>query len=303
MTAEHPGRAQDAGSEHVLAEKKGPVARLILNRPDKHNALPFTAFDQLVAALHEAEEDDEVKVIILKGNGPSFCAGHDLNDVGYVYGYTEHRTEEQKRGRRPSQRVRLQFDRKLVENYMAFHYAMKPVIAQVHGWCVGAGIYLVELVDLAICADSTRFSHAEQRLAFAGNSWQLNTELLMFGPKKARELLLLGEEFDGPQAAQMGLVNRSVPADELEATVEDWAERVARNSKDSLVMGRAVHHMALDSLGGSQQFIRGYLGHALATNIRFEPDEYNFFKARRDDGTRAGFHGRDDYHGDQRDRR
>lgn len=303
MTAEHLAQAPDGpAAEHVLVEKDGPVARLILNRPDKHNAMPFIAFDQLVAALHEAEEDDEIKVIILKGNGPSFCAGHDLNDVGYVYGYNEHRTEEQKRGRRPSQRVRLQFDRKLVDNYLAFHYAMKPVIAQVHGWCVGAGIYLVELVDLAICAESTRFSHAEQRLAFAGNSWQLNTELLTFGPKKTRELLLLGDEFDGPQAVQMGLVNRSVPEAELEATVEDWAERVARNSKDSLVMGRAVHHMALDSLGGSQQFIRGYLGHTLATNIRFEPDEYNFFKARRDEGTRTGFHARDAHYGDQRER-
>ena len=286
--------------DHILVERDGPIARLILNRPGKHNALPFASFTRLVEALHEVEEDDSVKVIILKGNGPSFCAGHDLNDVGFVYGYNEHRTEQEKRARRPSQRVRLQFDRKLVENYMAFQYAAKPVIAQVQGWCVGAGIYLVELVDLAICADSTRFSHAEQRLAFAGNSWQLNTELLTFGPKKARELLLLGEEFDGPAAEELGLVNRSVPEAELEATVEDWAERVARNSRDALVMGRAIHHMALDSLGGTQQFIRGYFGHALATNIRFEPDEYNFFKHRRDEGTRAGFHGRDDYHGDER---
>jgi enoyl-CoA hydratase len=294
--------APDVGTEpeHILVEKDGPIARLILNRPGKHNALPFASFGRLVEALHEAEDDDDVKVIILKGNGPSFCAGHDLNDVGFVYGYNEHRTDEQKRARRPSQRVRLQFDRKLVENYMAFHYAAKPVIAQVQGWCVGAGIYLVELVDLAICADTTRFSHAEQRLAFAGNSWQLNTELLTFGPKKARELLLLGEEFDGPAAAELGLVNRSVPEADLEATVEDWAERVAHNSRDALVMGRALHHMALDSLGSSQQFIRGYFGHALATNIRFEPDEYNFFKQRRDQGTRAGFHGRDEYHGDER---
>ena len=287
---------------HILVERSGPIGRLVLNRPDKHNALPFTAFNDLVDALHELEDDDVIKVIVLKGNGPSFCAGHDLNDVGFVYGYTPHRTEVDRKARRPSQRVRVQFDRKLVENYQAFHYAVKPVIAQVQGWCVGAGIYLVELVDLAICADDTRFSHAEQRLAFAGNSWQLNTELLTFGPKKARELLLLGEEFAGPDAEAMGLVNRSVPTDELEATAEDWAQRVALNAKDALVMGRAVHHMALDSLGGSQQFARGYLGHALATNIRFEDDEYNFFKQRRDHGTRDGFHGRDEHHGDDRER-
>lgn len=282
----------------ILLEKDGPVARLVLNRPDKHNALPFAAFDDLVAALHDAEDDDDVKVIVLKGRGPSFCAGHDLNDVGFVYGYSEQRTAEQKKQRRPSQRVRLQFDRKLVDRYMAFHYSVKPVIAQVQGWCVGAGIYLVELVDLAICADTTRFSHAEQRLAFAGNTWQLNTEILMFGPKKTRELMLLGEEFDGRRAEEIGLVNRTVTEHDLEATVEEWAEKVSRNAKDALVMGKAVHHQALDSLGCTDQFIRGYIGHSLATNIRFDHDEYNFFKQRRDQGTKDAFHGRDDYHAD-----
>ena len=96
------GERDCGGPGWVLVEKEGPVARLILNRPGQHNAMPFRAFDTLVASLHEAEEDDSVKVIILKGNGPSFCAGHDLNDVGFVYGYTEHRTEDQKRKRRPA---------------------------------------------------------------------------------------------------------------------------------------------------------------------------------------------------------
>lgn len=278
----------------VVVEKEGPVARLVLNRPEKHNALKFTGLDRLVEALHDAEDDDDIKVIILKGRGPSFCAGHDLNDVGFVYGMSRHRTPEEKKVR-ASQRSRLQFDRKLVENYMAFQYSMKPVIAQVHGWCVGSGIYLVELVDLAICANTTRFSHSEQRLAFAGNTWQLNAELLAFGPKKTRELLLLGEEFAGPQAQEWGLVNRSVPEAELEETVEDWAARITRHPKDSLVMGKAVHQMALDSLGYSQQIWRGYVGHSLATNIKFEEGEHNFFKARRDQGTRSAFHDRDEY--------
>ena len=65
----------------VAVEKEGPVARLILNRPEKHNALRFDEMDELVAALRDAEYDDDIKVIILKGNGPSFCAGHDYNDA------------------------------------------------------------------------------------------------------------------------------------------------------------------------------------------------------------------------------
>jgi enoyl-CoA hydratase len=271
----------------ILVEKDGPVARLILNRPEKHNALKFDDLDTLVEALHEAEADDDIKVIILKGRGQSFCSGHDYNDAVRSYGLEV--TEPGVKPRRPSQRSRLLRDRKLGENYMAFQYSLKPVIAQVQGWCTGAGLYLVELVDLAIAADDARFSHSEQRLGLAGNTWHLNTQIMTYGPKKARELLLLGDNFDGRDAERLGLVNQSVPQEQLESTVEDWARRVAQHPRDALVTGKAMFQMALDSLGGSQQFYRGYVGHTLGTNLRLEEDEYNFLRERRDKGTTAAF--------------
>ncbi|MFM0227889.1 MAG: enoyl-CoA hydratase/isomerase family protein [Paraburkholderia sp.] len=271
----------------ILVEKDGPVARLILNRPEKHNALKFDDLDTLVEALHEAEADDDIKVIILKGRGQSFCSGHDYNDAVRSYGLEA--TEPGVKPRRPSQRSRLLRDRKLGENYMAFQYSLKPVIAQVQGWCTGAGLYLVELVDLAIAADDARFSHSEQRLGLAGNTWHLNTQIMTYGPKKARELLLLGDNFDGRDAERLGLVNQSVPQEQLETTVEDWARRVAQHPRDALVTGKAMFQMALDSLGGSQQFYRGYVGHTLGTNLRLEEDEYNFLRERRDKGTTAAF--------------
>src|SRR5258708_29680893 len=126
-------------------------------------------------------------------------------------------------------------------------------------------MYLVELVDLAIAADSAKFSHAEQRLGLAGNTWQLNAQILMYGPKKARELLLLAEEVDGRAAAQLGLVNRSVPEDELEATVESWAQPIAKHPNDALVIAKAVHQMALDSLGYPPHFRPAYVAHSLIT--------------------------------------
>lgn len=271
----------------ILVEKDGPVARLILNRPEKHNALKFDDLDTLVEALHEAEADDDIKVIILKGRGQSFCSGHDYNDAVRSYGLEV--TEPGVKPRRPSQRSRLLRDRKLGENYMAFQYSLKPVIAQVQGWCTGAGLYLVELVDLAIAADDARFSHSEQRLGLAGNTWHLNTQIMTYGPKKARELLLLGDNFDGRDAERLGLVNQSVSQEQLETTVEDWARRVAQHPRDALVTGKAMFQMALDSLGGSQQFYRGYVGHTLGTNLRLEEDEYNFLRERRDKGTTAAF--------------
>ena len=156
-------------------------------------------------------------------------------------------------------------------NYMAFQYSLKPVIAQVHGVCTGAGLYLVELVDLAIAADTARFSHAEQRLGLAGNTWQLNTEILLYGPKRARELMLLGEEFDGPAGRRLG------PGQPVRARRRTWRRPWTTGPGGSPSTpathwspARPMHQMALDSLGGTQQFWRGTVGHTLGTNLRFE---------------------------------
>ena len=285
--------------EAIVLERSGPVARLIMNRPEKHNALRFADLDTLVARLHEAEDDD-IKVIILKGRGKSFCSGHDYDDAVKVYGLEKPsgsaggKVGDGAKPRRPSQRSRLRTDRRLGENYMAFQYSAKPVIAQVHGACMGAGLYLVELVDLALASHDARLSHSSQRLGLAGNTWHLNTQILMYGPKRARELMLLGEEFDGRRAEAMGLVNRAVPEAELEPTVEAWAQRIAQHPRDALVTGKAMHNMALDSLGGSQQILRGTVGHTLGTNLRIEPDEFNFLRERGRSGTSGAFKKRDE---------
>jgi enoyl-CoA hydratase len=228
---------------------------------------------------------------VLKGNGPSFCAGHDYNDALKSYGL-----EPDANGgkpRKPSQRSRLLRDRKLGANYMAFQNSMKPVIAQVHGHCTGVGMYFVELVDLAVAAEDARFSHAEQRLGLAGNTWHLNSQILMYGAKKARELMLLGDTFDGKEAERLGLVNRAVPLADLESFVEDWAQKISKHPRDAIVTGKAMHQMALDSLGGSQQFYRGVVGHTLGTNLRYEADEFNVLRERKETGTTEAFKNRD----------
>ncbi|MFB9073394.1 enoyl-CoA hydratase/isomerase family protein [Citricoccus parietis] len=275
----------------VLIERSGPIGRLVFNRADKSNALTFDDAQYLVKCLRELEEDDSIKVIILKGKGKSFCAGHDFDDVVEVYGLNKKLPDG--RPYRMSVRERLVIDKRLADEYMAFQYSQKPVIAQVQGAAVGFGMYLTELVDLVICAEDARFSHAEQRLGFAGNTWHLNMQILTYGPKRTREMLLLGSQFDGNDAVRIGLANATVPLAELEATTEKWAERVARNPKDALITGKAVHNMALDSLGGTQQFMRGAVGHTLGTLLSFEDDEFNFFRERRDKGTKAAYQNRD----------
>ena len=137
-------------------------------------------------------------------------------------------------------------------------------------------------------------------MGLAGNTFNLATLIVTYGPKKARELLLFGDQFDGPTAQTIGVVNRSVADDELEATVEAWAEKVARNAKDALVMGKAAHAMALASLGMSGYIHAGMVGHALGTNVKFDDGEFNFFRARRDRGTKTAFQDRDAHHRTER---
>ncbi|WP_169816077.1 enoyl-CoA hydratase/isomerase family protein [Nocardia miyunensis] len=284
-------KTEKAAGPAILIERSGSIGRLIFNRPSKSNALTFDDAQLLQRCLRELEEDDDIKVIILKGNGKSFCAGHDFDDIVESYGLD--RKDAKGRPHRMSVRQRLVIDRRLAEEYSAFLYSQKPVIAQVQGAAVGFGMYLTELVDLVICADDARFSHAEQRLGFAGNTWHLNMQILTYGPKKVREMLLFGSQFNGQDAVRLGLANASVPLEELEATAEKWAERIARNPKDALVTGKAVYNMAIDSLGGSQQFYRGAVGHTLGTLLHFEQDEFNFFRERRDGGTKSAYQNRD----------
>jgi enoyl-CoA hydratase len=264
-------------------------AYITLNRPDKLNALTQEMIDTLVAHVVTAERDDDVRVIVFRGEGKNFCAGHDLTQVDAEYGFTGEPGE-----RRPSQRARLHADKRHLEQFRQLFYCVKPTIALVRGHCVGAGLHLVETTDLAIASSTARIGHPEQKMGLAGAAYMTAWNILAAGPKKARELLLIAEQLTPEAAVGMGLVNKVVPDEELEAAGEDWADRIARLPRDAIAIGKAATHLALDSLGMTSQFAHGYVMHALGTNIRYESDELNFAKARRDKGVRAAVHTRED---------
>ncbi|HEX2889630.1 enoyl-CoA hydratase/isomerase family protein, partial [Vineibacter terrae] len=123
---------------HIVYETRDGRAYITIDRPAKRNALTFEMLDEIVRRIDEAEQDDDVKVIVLSGRGDDFCAGHDLDQVASMYGMAE------PSNRRPSQRVRLQHDRRHAEQFQRVMFAMKPVLSLVRGHCVGAGLYLVE---------------------------------------------------------------------------------------------------------------------------------------------------------------
>ena len=271
-----------SSTEFIQYAKGGGIATITFNRPDKRNALTYAAFDQMMDCLADAESDDAVRAIILQGAGEHFCAGHDLAEIGTEYGF-----DPSGKGRRPSQRARLDFDRRHLNQFRDLFYCSKPTIALVRGYCVGAGLHIVEACDLAIASDAAKIGHPEQKAGLAGAAYMTAYNILAAGPKKARELLLIADMLAPQEAVQMGLVNKVVADAELEAAGAEWAARIAKLPRDAIAFGKAAANLALDSLGMTSQFAHGYVVHALSTNIRYEEDELNFMKKRRDEGVKS----------------
>ncbi len=284
----------------VIYEKEGEIAKITLNRPDKLNALGMGGdpkdwegrqlWRDLFSALDEAADDDELKVVIIKGAGRSFCAGFDISRVYHVY----EDCDEEPGKRRPSQRSRLHLDRKWTEDNLKILLHPKVTIAQVHGHCIGQGASIAEACDITIVADDAHISHAEQRLGFAGSGENLLPLFQMVGYKKARAMMLLGEAMDGKEADRIGWATKSVPPDKLEEEVDKIAKQVALLPRDGIAIGKASNHLLLDILGVTQGWVHAYLTHTLFTNLRFEPGEYSFIRERGYEGARSAFHKRDE---------
>lgn len=281
--------------KEVIYEKKdfkeGAVATITLNKPETLNAMDFELTEDILKALTRAEEDDDVKAVILKGAGRAFSSGYDLGRVYYVYGGGTGKPEE--KTRRPSQRARLKYDQWRSETLRRIFTCPKVTIAQIHGYCIGGGLYTVLCCDLAIATSNAKIGHSEQRLVFAGAMYVLPIEIMLIGQKRTRELLLTGKLIDGTEAERIGLVNKSVPEDKLEDETMKMAQMITLMPRDGLAVGKAMAMVAYDTLGLTSSFAQGYLGHTMATNIRFEEGEFNFLKMRRDLGVKEAIKARD----------
>ncbi len=274
----------------VIYEKSEHVARITLNRPEVRNAIDFRGqggiTDDLHAALTQAEDDDEIKVVILKGAGPDFCAGHDLSGVGLVYGMKD-------KGERVNQRIRYKWDRQhFDEHFKRMFLFPKITVAQVHGHCLGEGSIFVECCDMAIAAEDAEFGHPEVWLGGMGVGI-LPIIIATVGLKRAMDLMTSGRRIDGREAERIGLVNKVVPADKLEEEVNKLAETLSRLPRDGIAIGKALRHMAYEAMGLTSSFTQQGIFHTWATNMHWEKDEYSFFKARRDKGVAGGYKGRD----------
>jgi enoyl-CoA hydratase len=269
--------------KNIIYKEDEAIARIIFNRPEKHNALSNELIDEMHDAIGQTERNDDIKVLIFSGNGPSFCAGHDLTQIGRQYGWKEPKPGEKVRP--PSQRVRLRFDREsLYEKLNKIFLLPKVTIAQVHGYCIAEGFYTVSLCDLAIADINTKFARSEQMLGPAATGPDFPILAMNVGLKKTMEILLTGRYLTGEEAEKIGLVNKAVPHEQLESEVENMARSICKLSADGIAVGKAGLMLNYKDMGLTAGIINNYITHTLGTNIRLEPGEFNLFKERRDKG-------------------
>jgi enoyl-CoA hydratase/carnithine racemase len=204
----------------VLYEVVGPVATLVMNRPQVANAQDTALIDALDAAFDRADADDAVRVVVLAGAGRHFSAGHDLKAL--VGG----EAPDQWVAMRETPEGKFRHEQVMyVERCRKIHDFRKPTIAAVQGKCVAAGLMLACMCDLIVAADDAKFSNPVLRMTGAGV--ELLVEPWELGIRKAKEFLLAAEELDAEEAMRLGLVNKVVPRGELAEQAQQLAERIA----------------------------------------------------------------------------
>jgi enoyl-CoA hydratase len=206
----------------VLYEPDGPVLYLTLNRPEKLNAMSAQLRDDLDAALEEADRGDEIRVVVIKAAGRAFCSGYDITPQPSTGGGARHIGRDRENLRRS------------IARWLAMWSYRKPVIAQVHGFCLAGGNDLVGSCDLIFCADDAQFGHPAGRAL--GVLPTLGMWPMKIGMLKSKELYFSGDTVSGAEAERIGMVNKSMPAAELDAFVRAYAERIARVPVEILTM-------------------------------------------------------------------
>ena len=285
-----------ADFEHIIYQVADGRARITLNRPDKLNALSLALQAELSEALWEADNDRAVHCVIIKGAGRAFSAGYDLAGGGGPVPVSRVQDPDKAyRGARSIDDDAWQLER--AQRFrMAIFDMHKPVIAQVHGFCLAGGTDIAMLCDMIIAAEDATFGFPPARDlgALPNNMWLYNV-----GPQWAKRLTLTGDTVTGLEAQDIGLILKAVPADLLEQEVEGFASRMAHIDPDLLSANKRVINMGLELMGArtlqrmaAENDVRGH-------NTRAANE---FRQSVKENGLKATLQARDAKFGDGRAR-
>ena len=276
--------------ETLLYSVDGPIATITLNRPGHLNTIVPPMPDEIEAAVNAAVRDEDVKVIILRGAGRSFCGGFDFG-TGFHH-WDDYITTD---GAWDAGKDFMFATAQAVsptQKFMSLWRSPKPVIAQVHGWCVGGGSDYALCADLVIASEDARIGTPYSRMwgAYLSGMW-----LYRLGLTRAKEFALTGRPLSGREAADCGLINRAVPFAELEATVLQTARQLASIPLSQLSAMKLIVNQAYENMGLAATQT---LGPILDGLMRNTPDAKEFIDLAREQGVRAAVARRDGPFGD-----
>jgi enoyl-CoA hydratase len=270
--------------ETLLYDTDGPIATITLNRPERLNTIVPPMPDELEAAVHAAGADAAVKVIVLRGAGRAFCAGFDFG--GGFHHWDEGMTSDGAWD--PGKDfVGATADAGPVPKFMSLWRSPKPVVAQVHGWCVGGGSDMALCADLVIASEDARIGTPYSRMwgCYLTGMW-----IYRLGLTRAKEHALTGRPLSGREAADIGLINTAVPFERLEAEVLATAEGLASVPVSQLAAMKLIVNQAFDNMGlASTQ----RLGPILDGLMRNTPDAKRFIELAEREGVPAAVAERD----------
>jgi enoyl-CoA hydratase len=266
------------------------VATITLNRPEALNTIVPPMPDEIEHAVNAAVRDADVKVIVVRGAGRAFCAGFDFG--GGFHQWDEAITTEGAWD--PGKDFVFTTAQALAptQKFMAFWRSPKPVIAQVHGWCLGGGSDYALCADLVIASDDARIGTPYSRMwgAYLSGMW-----IYRLGLTRAKEYALTGKPLSGREAAEIGLINASVPFAELEGTVASLARQLRSIPASQLAAMKLLVNQAYEQMGlASIQT----LGPILDGLMRNTPEARSFIELAKAQGVRAAVERRDGPFGD-----
>ena len=226
--------------EYITYEVDKGRARITLNRPEKRNALSIELVEELRDALWEADDDKSVHCVILRGSGPSFCAGYDLTPSRASV--SDGIDRRKGRGIDDDAWMIERFQRSL-RTLWEMH---KPSIAQIHGHCLAGGTDLALYCDILICADNANIGFPALR-----NMGAAPNQLWLYhcGPQWTKRLLLTGDTLSGSDAARIGLVLKAVPEELLENEVEGLADRLSHIDPEMLSANKRIINVGMELMG------------------------------------------------------
>ena len=276
--------------ETLLYEVHGAIATITLNRPERLNSIVPPMPDELEQAVHGAVRDRDVKVIVLRGAGRAFCAGFDF--AGGFHHWDEGITTDGRwdPGKDFVGATAPSFGP--VPKFMSLWRSPKPVIAQVHGWCVGGGSDMALCADLVIASEDARIGTPYSRVwgCYLTGMW-----IYRLGLTKAKELALTGTPLSGAHAAELGLINAAVPFERLEQEVRERAEQLASLPASQLAAMKLIVNQAYDNMGLAATQL---LGPVLDGLMRNTPDALRFVELAEREGVHEAVARRDVPFGD-----